>query len=431
MQLAPVLLALLLLGPVAACHRRPIVALLLLALLLLSSHYSFSCNSRIHQPHTVSHQPPDMPPPSSPSMQRSNGPLTTTVLTKTYQTSSFTSPTSSFGSQYTINGAYSTCELKGEDRVVHDVGGSYLRSETSGVAFVGVFDGHDGPDCSEHCFRGMERRVVEEVGGGRGGLVEEGLKRAFVGVQNDFAGWKDPKECPREGRGEGNTGLSVSTKAIPGCPLSFGGCMCSGGAGRRGGTTATVLFVDQPTSSLLTVYVANCGDSRCILSTNDEPFKDLTIDHRPTEPRERARLRKCTREGIVTVATDRNDTVRLYPGGLAVSRTIGDVALSKAAIPVPDVIKYEIDLSKSGVHRFVLGTDGIYDATETHEINETVRAQDAAASLSPKEMAKLIMKTGLTKCGVKDDMSVLCLDITVTPQDKGEKEDTVRVGSNS
>ena len=123
---------------------------------------------------------------------------------------------------------------------------------------------------------------------------------------------------------------------------------------RRGGTTANCLLLNfEGPSEDITAFVANCGDSRCITdggsgcteSVTPLKFENISLDHRPSSRPEMMRLKSAQMRGEVQVLKDHMKTTRLYPGGLAVSRTIGDITLTKAAIPTPEVYECKVKLT--------------------------------------------------------------------------------------
>jgi len=75
------------------------------------------------------------------------------------------------------------------------------------------------------------------------------------------------------------------------------------------------------------VIVANTGDSRLITdeASGSAKFRQITTDHRPCDPSEKRRLTACVARGETTMhRSSEHKDVRIFPGGLAVSRTIGD-----------------------------------------------------------------------------------------------------------
>lgn len=75
------------------------------------------------------------------------------------------------------------------------------------------------------------------------------------------------------------------------------------------------------------MVVANVGDSRLITddARGNAKFRQVTTDHRPADPVEKKRLTECVARGEATLSrSSEYADVRVFPGGLAVSRTIGD-----------------------------------------------------------------------------------------------------------
>ena len=82
-------------------------------------------------------------------------------------------------------------------------------------------------------------------------------------------------------------------------------------------------------------YIANVGDSRAILSTEGGRFAfNLSRDHRPTDTKEQERVMaaggKIYRTEMMPINEKSKEEkilgpLRIYPGKLSVSRTIGDI----------------------------------------------------------------------------------------------------------
>jgi len=168
--------------------------------------------------------------------------------------------------------------------------------------------------------------------------------------------------------------------------------------------------------------VACTGDSRCI--TNDgkdgASFRNVTTDHRPSNPEEHRRLKKYVAQGVAML--ERDDTpfgaLRLYPGGLAVTRTIGDLALSEAAVPRPDVFTVALRLENDATYRFVIASDGLWDVFDTDAVAKYAARMklldDGSEKVSsPKETAKEIMDACIKDGGYEDDVTVLVMDISL------------------
>ena len=78
------------------------------------------------------------------------------------------------------------------------------------------------------------------------------------------------------------------------------------------GCTSNVVFIDKENRK---IYVANAGDSRCVLSRNKKAV-EMSKDHKPNDPIEKDRIEnagsKVTEEGRVD-------------GNLNLSRSLGDL----------------------------------------------------------------------------------------------------------
>jgi protein phosphatase 2C family protein 2/3 len=82
-------------------------------------------------------------------------------------------------------------------------------------------------------------------------------------------------------------------------------------------------------------YIANVGDCRAVLSSNrGKNFTNLTRDHKPSDEGEQARIMKAGGRVFQTVSKitdgegktvdESTGPLRVLPGRLSVSRTLGD-----------------------------------------------------------------------------------------------------------
>jgi serine/threonine protein phosphatase PrpC len=171
------------------------------------------------------------------------------------------------------------------------------------------------------------------------------------------------------------------------------------------GATATVVFVvAQPLAEALTcgidapeayVICANVGDSHAFLYTGVQTLR-LNADHRLD-----ANKAECERVRKTGSTIDNQETrsergpSRLYPGGLMMSRTIGDRS-APAAIPTPEVrIAY---LPPSG-GRVVIASDGLWDITTGKQAAKLVHVKP------PQPAGQLLVTTAQRKDS-RDDITV-------------------------
>ncbi|KAL3830874.1 hypothetical protein ACJIZ3_019676 [Penstemon smallii] len=146
--------------------------------------------------------------------------------------------------------------------------------------------------------------------------------------------------------------------------------------GKTSGTTATFVIVDG-----WTVTVASVGDSRCILDAQGGAVSELTVDHR-------------LEENI--------GPLRCWPGGLCLSRSIGDMDVGEFIVPIPHV--KQVKLSSVG-GRLIIASDGVWDALSSEMAAKSCRGLPAELA------AKLVVKEALKKRGLKDDTTCLVVDI--------------------
>ena len=151
------------------------------------------------------------------------------------------------------------------------------------------------------------------------------------------------------------------------------------------------------------IYIANVGDSRCLISMNNGRIKkDVTRDHKPNYPYEKERIisnggriyqtqtpinnpyseisNQNSQNGIKGENNNNINNLillgphRVFPGSLSVSRTIGDAAAKltqfggnpKVVISEPDI--YSFDLEKEDIDFIILGCDGIYDQLTSQDV---------------------------------------------------------------
>ena len=106
----------------------------------------------------------------------------------------------------------------------------------------------------------------------------------------------------------------------------------------------------------------------------------------------------------------RSKTARIYPGGLAVSRSIVDLNHCEAVIATPDLLRWRLDSTTScGTHRFVLATDGLWDVTNDDKVGALAAQRDPTngSAITPKMAVHKVMEHCLERGGSMDDVTVL------------------------
>lgn len=159
------------------------------------------------------------------------------------------------------------------------------------------------------------------------------------------------------------------------------------GPGLDSGCTAVVAVLQDGG----TLYVANAGDSRCILSRKGVAV-DMSVDHKPEDEEESKRIKEAggevTSEGRVN-------------GGLNLSRALGDHAYKQGDCgarkqmisALPDVRR--IQLQKDEDEFMLLACDGIWNSMTSQDVVDFVReriykaeSKDEAQPADVKEKRK-------------------------------------------
>lgn len=112
----------------------------------------------------------------------------------------------------------------------------------------------------------------------------------------------------------------------------------------------------------LHMWIANCGDSRAIVTLNNGSYIQLTEDHKPNRPDEYLRI---SRTGGFVAPSFKGDVYRVN-GSLAVSRSIGDLDLFPHVTWKPEMTYAQI---ASSFKYLFIATDGIWDVIQNREVS--------------------------------------------------------------
>ncbi|KAJ6954972.1 protein phosphatase 2C 12 [Populus alba x Populus x berolinensis] len=190
---------------------------------------------------------------------------------------------------------------------------------------------------------------------------------------------------------------------------------------RTSGTTVTFAVIEG-----LVITVASVGDSRCILESAEGDLYYLSADHR-LECNEEERERITASGGEVgrlnTGGGAEIGPLRCWPGGLCLSRSIGDVDVGEYIVPVPYVKQIKIDYNINVRHpreqrshvvywggRLIISSDGVWDA-----LSDEV-ALDCCRGMPVEAAAAQIVKEAVQVKGLRDDTT--CIVIDIVPPEK-------------
>ncbi|KAH9611923.1 hypothetical protein KSS87_014541 [Heliosperma pusillum] len=188
--------------------------------------------------------------------------------------------------------------------------------------------------------------------------------------------------------------------------------------GQASGTTVTFVIIEG-----WFVTVASVGDSQCVFESSEGDVYCLSADHR-LETNEEERERVTASGGEVGRLNTGGGTeigpLRCWPGGLCLSRSVGDRDVGEFIVPVPYV--KQVRLSSAG-GRLIISSDGVWDMLSFEA------AVDCCRGMSPEAAAAHIVKEAVQIKGLRDDTTCIVVDIippeknlpAVPPQKKGGK----------
>ena len=301
-------------------------------------------NQNINQQHFIEY--------SELFMNETNNPITLNNLNLTFQnfeSSKISSKSIGIIKAYSANTYQGIIRNYNEDRVsimLNMAKPKNFNGKWPKVSFFSIYDGHGGKKCSEYLRDNLHKNITENNYFPYN--IIEAIKFGIKKTENDFFN------------------NNINNNNI---------------LDKSGSCAVIILFVENE------IYIANIGDSRCILSQkNGKICKQVTIDHKPNETKEKERIIKNNgkvyqTQTILNKFNNVNNTenillgpFRVFPGRLSVSRTIGDIEAKfenfggnkNVIISDPDIFKY--DLISDDIDFLILGCDGIFDQLSTKDV---------------------------------------------------------------
>lgn len=157
------------------------------------------------------------------------------------------------------------------------------------------------------------------------------------------------------------------------------------------GTTSVSVLLRKNADGKRTLFSANAGDARTVLSRNGEALR-LTFDHKGTEPSETKRI---TDAGGFVVHSRVN-------GILAVTRSLGDVTMKEYVTGEP--YQTEVVLEETDRH-CILACDGLWDVCEDQQ------AVDLIKDVPSAQQAADVLMTHALKNGSMDNVTIMVLHL--------------------
>lgn len=162
------------------------------------------------------------------------------------------------------------------------------------------------------------------------------------------------------------------------------------------------------------IYVANVGDSRCVMATLTGGHllaRDFSRDHKPDDPEEMQRIIRCG--GFVAPPREPGLSARVYLDkectmiGLAMARSIGDFAVKDVGvIPDPEVKTFDLTVEDKFM---IMASDGVWEFISSQEAVDIVNANlDNGTDYACKELIATAMHRWQVEEGdYRDDITAI------------------------
>ena len=147
----------------------------------------------------------------------------------------------------------------------------------------------------------------------------------------------------------------------------------------------------------LKLTIANVGDCRAVLIRNGTA-KQLTIDHKPTDPEEQKRIASYGGSVVYCMGVARVN------GVLAVSRAFGNRSIRHVIRPDPDIFCINL---MDGDDYFIQASDGMWDVLHNKDVLEISRKFSNEGS---QRIAEELVSRALSR-GTSDNTTAVVLDL--------------------
>ncbi|XP_057423995.1 probable protein phosphatase 2C 60 isoform X2 [Lotus japonicus] len=268
---------------------------------------------------------------------------------------------------------YGLSSMQGWRVSMEDAHAAHLDLDAS-TSFFGVYDGHGGKVVAKFCAKYLHQQVLTNEAYIAGDVVTS-LQKAFFRMDDMMRGQRGWRELAV--LGDKLNKFSGMVEGFIWSPRRNNGKdKCDDGwtfeegphsdfAGPTSGSTACVAVIrnDQ-------LFVANAGDSRCVISRNGEAY-NLSRDHKPDLDIEKERILKAG--GFIHAGR--------VNGSLNLARAIGDMEFkqNKFLSAEKQIVTANPDINIVDRHDedefLVLACDGIWDCLSSQQLVDFVRQQ--------------------------------------------------------
>lgn len=332
--------------------------------------------------------------------------------------------------------AFAKSVVKGEDTWLQqkDVSLAWKGAPANVDANIfGVFDGHGGKQAAQYASRNLLGRLRDKLGASEISLISHSSSgsSSSANLSPCLSAESTAEAALQAGEASSNANDdtvpeqlrkcdSISSEAwdtwhaqdavVDTLPRSLSSTFASIQedflAGTKvSGTTATVAaFVGWE------LIVANVGDSLAYLDTGSEVIQ-VSGNHRlDVNKSEQARLRSVGCEVVQSAVGARHvGPLRVWPGGLAMSRTLGDLEAGQPVLAEPEV--RQVTLPHTG-GRLIMASDGLWDAVQPKTAAHHVR------NLAAGKAASELVQMALRHKGARDDITVIVVDAMSSSEDR-------------
>ena len=249
-----------------------------------------------------------------------------------------------------------------------------------------IFDGHGGDRCAIYLHRVFHSMLSKnhKIGSDPGAALFETFDEAEAGFR------KEMDEVHEKSKSKWKPNPDEPDKTGPRYPCD-------------GATCSVALIVGNK------VYVASCGDSTCGAIKKDKTLEKFTREHHTVDPEEVARviaaggrfdqsMGKKARAfpNCLSVEDVAVGKPRVMPGGLLVTRSIGDLHAKipeiggnpKGVICTPDPVRV-VDIQENWQY-LVIASDGVWDAMSKKDIGAVLAKTwtETSAELGVSDLSK-------------------------------------------